>query len=401
MSLLLLIASAWAHGLNFEMRAVSVSPTDDQEIWGVVESMGVVWTHDGGSSWTWTCQSALGSTRVYDVLALGGGQAVVAALGGVAAVDDACGLTAWTGIPDNSYADALVPDGDDVLVAISGSEVGGVFRCAGGDCEPTGLYDAGLFVKSLIPAGSGFYATTVVTATLSSALWWSADGETWEQRALWDDGSVDPHVVWASGDDLLTWALPRDTSGAPQLLRSEDGGLSSEAVWTGDAYTTASATVIAVGDGLMFGHNQGLVLWSSDDGWTWEDRTEIMPTVVCGADRDGVGYLCADHLYDGFDLASSGDGTTWTPIACLETATLASCAAETCASAVDNWELQASLGGGRCDQIVNPPADADEATGCGCRGKGSETAGLLLPITLLWGLGRRRGRWRAATRRWR
>jgi len=400
LSLLLLIAGAWAHGVSFEMRAVSVSPADPAEIWGVVESMGVVWTLDGGASWSWLCQSAIGSTRVYDVLSLGDGAAVVAALGGVYGLDDGCGLETWTGLPEDSYADSLVADGDDVLVAVSGSEVGGVFRCTGGACTATGLYDAGLFVKSLIGAGSGFYATTIVTATLAGALWWSADGQRWEQRAAWEDGSVDPHVVWARDDDLLIWAIPRETTGVPELLRSQDGGLNSSAVWMGGDYTTAAATVIAVGDGLLFGHNQGLVLWSEDDGWTWEDRTDTLPTVVCGTDRDGVGYLCADHLYDGIDLASSADGTTWTPIACLERATLASCAAETCASAVDNWELQASLGGGRCDQIINPPAETEGPSGCGCQGKGGESAALL-PITLLWGLGRRRGRWRAAARRWR
>lgn len=359
----------------------------------MVTNQGLVWTADGGERWSWRCDSDLDATRVYDVLALGGGEAVVATLGGIARVDADCGHEAYTGVPENSYADQLVLDGEDLLVAISGSEAGGIFRCAEGACAPTGLYEAGLFVKSILPVEGGFYATLTRSEDLSAALLWSADGQTWEERYAWPDGDVDPRALYGYGARLYVWSIPRGTEDVARLLRSSDGGLSFTAIAATETYTTAEGTLLQVGSGLLFGHDQGLVLWSEDGGDSWEDRTESLPTVVCGAAQGERAWICADHLYDGIDLAVSEDGWTWTPVACLEEATLPACAAEACEGAAERWAVAASLGGGRCDEPINPPA-VEEEGGCGCGGeKGLETAALLLPLALL---GRRRGARRPA-----
>lgn len=380
--LLLAIAAVHAHGDGFELRAVSVSPLDPDEIWGVVENQGLVWTQDGGASWRWLCDSALGATRVYDVLALGEGRAAAALLGGVALVDTDCGVSALSGVPENAYADTLVADGEGLLAAISGADGGGIYRCTEEGCAALPLYGPDLFVKSILAVDGGFWATTTRSSDLAAALYVSEDGQTWEERYAWPEGDVDPRVLRAEGDTLLVWAVPRAAADVAQLLRSTDGGASFSAVYATESYTTAEGTLLVFDGGLLFGHDQGLVLWSEDEGLTWEEQSADLPTMVCGAQRGEGALLCADHLYDGLDLAASVDGWTWTPIACLEEASLPACAAESCAAALDNYGVQAGIGGGRCDEIINPPPVDAKAEGCGCRGE-ADSATLLFAIALL------------------
>ncbi len=388
---LLAPAPALAHGESFELRTISASPADADELWGVVANQGVVWSADGGGSWRWICDSALGATRVYDVEALGDGSAAAGLLGGIVVLDQGCGVTSLDGVPESSYADHLVADGDALLAAVAGAEAGGIYRCLDGVCAPTDLYGEGVFVKSILAVDGGFLATATQSADLSAALYASADGLTWEARYAWPDGDVDPRVLYAEGDQLLVWAIPRETTGVARLLRSEDGGLSFASVYATDAYTTAEGSVVALPDGLLFGHDQGLVLWSEDGGQGWEDRSADLPTVVCGLSLGARGLICADHLYDGIDLAESEDGWVWTPIACLEEATLPACAEQSCAGALDAWTTQAGIGGGRCDEILNAPAESEAEGGCGCGGE-AEGAALWLPALLgpLWRRGRRR-----------
>lgn len=379
---LLLVPAALAHGDSFELVDVSVSPDDPDAIWGVVQNQGLVWTEDGGNSWTWRCDSALGATRLYDVVALGGGRAAVALLSDVLLVDTSCGASALSGFPEDAYADHLTRAGDAILVAASGGADAGLYRCDDTACGPTALSGEGLYVKSILPASDGFYATTVLEGTLAAELWFSEDGQSWTSLHAWPDGDLDPRAVYTDDNFLFVWTIPRATTGTPALLRSTDGGQSFAEVWRGEEYTSAAGTLLPVGDALVFGHEQGLTMSSHDAGLTWTDHSDDLPTVLCGDVAGSKGYLCADHLYDGIDLATSEDGWTWTPIACLEEAVLADCASEACAAATDNWATGASIGGGRCDEVINPLV-VEGDRGCGCGGKG-DTAGLLvLPVLAL------------------
>jgi hypothetical protein len=98
------------------------------------------------------------------------------------------------------------------------------------------------------------------------------------------------------------------------------------------------------------------------------------PAVRCGAVADDVAWVCGDHLNDGFDLALTRDGLTFTPVGCMEEAVPADCAADACAASVDAYDAAGAYGGGQC------AVEAGEPKPCGC-GEGSAAA-LLLPLAL-------------------
>ena len=88
----------------------------------------------------------------------------------------------------------------------------------------------------------------------------------------------------------------------------------------------------------------------------------------------------ADHLADGFDVASAG---SWERIGCLEEAAVAACDDAVCASSYDLFVNAGLIGGGKCDEVIAPPP-VEEEPPCGCGG-GGEAA-----LLLLAGLRRRR-----------
>jgi hypothetical protein len=378
--------AALAHGGGFEVGAVSMLPADPSQIWVVVDGQGVAWTNDGGSTWTWSCEGALSASRLYDVLALDDGIAVVATLEGPVQVDAIGGTSAkWEGFPEGAFSDHLARTDNGFLVGAVGEGTGGFWSCDATGCVATQPNDSSIFPKSIRRGSDGWYATVVTEESLAGSLWWSPDAETWVLRYSWQDGDVDPRVVLANRDGLLVWLIPRDEAGLGRLVRSTDGGISFTTVLTAAEYSSRSASVADTAKALVWGDGVAETRLSTDGGATWTDATADLPEILCADSVEGTGLLCADHLYDGIDLATSSDGWTWTPIACLEDAMLASWAADSCVEDQAAWTTAAALGGGRCGEVINPPKASEDTTpACsGCPDANDSAALLAFPLLSL------------------
>lgn len=375
--MILLAGAAWAHGVGFETTAVSVLPDDPSELWAAMEDWGVVRSTDGGATWTWTCEEAIGTSRVYDVLAVGPGEAVAGTADGLVRMGEA--IEPVAGLPEGAFVPVLARRDEGWLALAIGAEEGGVWTCDDAGCVATDLVAPGLFPKSAVTDGDTSWVTTVDEATLAAALSRSEDGATWVPVAAWPDGDLDPTVLHADGDTLLVWVRPRVTGPSAQLLRSDDGGATFAEVLALGTWTDDAPGLVAVGGRVVVGSAVGARTWASDDdGRTWTEVSLDAPSVRCGETLGDRAWACAEHVNDGFDLSVSDDGVWWTPVACLEEAE----PAEACLDRAEAWDAAAATGGGRCGVEVGPAAE--ETRGCGCGG--TDAAWLLVGGVL----GRRR-----------
>lgn len=376
--LLLFSTLAWPHGGSFGATAVSVDPGDPDRIWVLTEGWGLARSTDGGARWSWLCEEAIGGAELYDVVTFGPAEALVGTRAGLRSVDDACGGGVIPGT-EGAYFPALERWGSEVLALGTGADLGGVWRCeTAGSCVLTPLAGAGIFPKSVVVDGARAWVTLVYEDSLASELWWTEDGERWTLAHAWPDGDTDPRVLRADGDAVLVWRRTRAEADAPELLRSTDGGARFDSVLQAGAYGDAAPALLQLDGALLLGTIAGARTWRSDDaGATWTEVSAEVPAVRCGDTIGGTGFACADHLQDGIDLARTTDGRTWTPIACLEEAVPADCAAGTCAPLADAYGEAASFGGGQCDTVIAPPAPSAGEEGCGCSS---------VPPTAAWSL---------------
>ncbi|MES2640350.1 MAG: hypothetical protein V4850_12735 [Myxococcota bacterium] len=390
MLLQMLVPVSFGHGASFGATAVSVLPADPAEIWVLTDGWGLAHTTDGGASWGWLCEEALGGADLYGVLATGPGTAVVATRSGLRTVAADCTTTLQPGVPEGTYFPAVTGYGARWLALGIAGDAGGVWSCDADGCAATELMAPGLFPKSALTDGTRAWVTVVYVDTLASELWRSDDGVAWTLAHAWPDGDTDPRVLRAEGDRLLVWRRTRTADDTPELLVSDDGGTTFTSTFETGWYTDSTPGLLTLDGALLLGSVQGARTWrSEDDGGTWAEVSADVPAVRCGGTVGGVGYACGDHLQDGFDLSSTTDGHTWTPLACLEDTLPAACASATCDPLLSAWQVAGSYGGGQCDTIIVPPVVEEEATTCGCGGSGAETgvAGLLMGLA---GLRRRR-----------
>ncbi len=387
---------ALAHGVSFGATAVSVSRDDPREIWVLTDGWGLAHTTDGGEAWTWLCEEGLGGEDVYGVLATGPGAAVVATRDGLRTVGADCATAVQLGPPADTYFPVVAGYGAQWIGLGIASDAGGAWLCDADGCAATDLMAAGLFPKSALADGATAWATVVYVDTLSSELWRSDDGAHWTRVYTWPDGDTDPRILRADGDHLLVWRRTRAEDDPPELLVSDDGGVTFTSTFSTGWYTDSTPGLLALDGALLLGSAQGARTWrSEDDGRTWAEVSADVPAVRCGDTVGGEGYACGDHLQDGFDLSRTTDGLTWVPVACLEDVFPAECAAATCDPLLSAWQEAGSYGGGECDTIITPPVvDDEDEPACGCGADGG--AGGAAALILLAGWRRRRASGRRA-----
>jgi hypothetical protein len=378
--LLLASAIAWGHGASFGAVAISVAPDRSTEAWSVVEGWGLAHSSDGGETWDWHCEEALGDGAVYGVLALAGGRAAVASRLGVLVVDGACGVTALAGLPEEAYGTAVVAYGDVVLAGVIAPDTAGIVVCDEATCTPSDVWGDGRFPKSIVVDGTRAWATVVEEATLAASLWRSDDGVAWTEVYAWPAGDTDPRVLDAEGDRLWIWRRTRDEAQTPGLLVSDDGGETFAETLTAGVYTDPAPGFVRLGETALLGSVYGARTWrSTDGGRAWTEVSADAPAVRCGHRAGDVAWVCADHLNDGFDVAVTTDGVTFTPVGCLEEAVSADCAAAACAASVDAYVAAGAYGGGQCDAAAEE-APAPEEGRCGCGGGGAAVVLVVVPM---------------------
>lgn len=375
--MVLLAGLTFAHGARFGLAQLSVPPEDPDVVWAVSSGWGVVHTADGGATWTWLCEEALGVTAVYDVEALGTDAALLATSGGLLRVDTGCGATVLPGLPADGYPAFIERDGDAFLVSAYAEARSGLWTCTEAGCAEGAVGGVGVYVKSVAVDGATTWVTSVEAESLAATLWRVRDGEV-ERVAEWPEGRVDPRVLRARGDDLLLWEQGRDAETVPRLVRSRDGGRGFVPVLSMGAYTDPIPGLMCGDDTCYLGADAGRTWFSPNGGDTWAEVTEAAPAVRC-SETAGDGYVfCADHYADGFDAGWWAPDRPVRGIGCLDEALPPACA-PACDAAVPAFQEAGLYGGGECRPA---PPDVPVEDGCG----GSRA--LLVPAGLLL-LGRR------------
>lgn len=380
MTALLFVAAAMAHGDSFELVRLSARPEAPEELWGVVDGWGIVHSEDGGQRWGWLCEEAIGSTAVYDVLAWQEGSALLGTVDGLLQVDDTCIGQSVGGLPEG-FVLTLARRGEEAMVALVGSESGGVYRCGPETCVATSLVGAGYFPKSIVVDGDTVWATVVHTGSeegLAAELWTSADGQEFTVAHAWPDGDVDPRVIHAQGASVYTWLRPRTEATLPGFAWSADGGATFTTTFTTGYYTDPTPGFLVTGGGgtVLIGSWYGARTWRSvDAGGSFEEVSLEAPALRCGLAQADRALVCTDHLVDGFDIAATTDGVSFSPELCLEEVEAAACVTETCAPYADSWRAASALGGGRC-QFPDDAGETPDDPPCGCA-EGGGSANLL------------------------
>lgn len=396
---------AEAHGNRFSLSTLSIAPDDPDVWWGNANGWGVVYTLDAGANWTWRCEESLDTSRVYDILALDGGQAVVATVDGVLRIGPDCAVEPFLGLPDGAQATVLERVSGGFYVALFVDGAGALYRCGdASDAQCVATDVSGPYVKSIQVATGGdgaerVYITTVDVDTLASALLVAEPGSAFETAYAWPDGDVDPFVLDASmqaggGDRVLLWALRRTDTLTPALLFSGDGGESFLQVLSDGQYTDPVPGLVTFGEDAWLGSDVGRTWRSIDGGRHFSEVSDVEPAVRCGDVSGDTLLVCADHFADGYDVGVWRGGQRWAGAGCLDAAALDTCGADTCGVYYESFVGAGAYGGGAC--FVEPEEDSGGCGGCGGSGA-SASAGLVLALGL-GGIARRPGRSTRRTR---
>lgn len=386
MWLLLAAPLALGHGNSFTVTAISEAP--DGELWYVSLGWGA-FQQGADGEFLYTCDEAVGSSAMTDVLALGGGEALLASYDGLLHYDADCGLGLVPGLPDGDFPTELVRLGDAVYAAVEHADPEadmGVYRCSPDGCEATPLVGPEVWPKSLVTDGTTLWVT-LTAPDLSAALWRSADGEAWEQVRSWPAGSDIPELLAVRGEHIFLWWQTREEEGTNRLERSDDAGGSWANVLEAGAKTDEVPAMVELGAGAgwLLGNSTLRLYQSFDDGLTWVDANAAHlehPAIRCASD-DGR-WACTDHFADGYDLARVS-GFSLVPVTCMDRSAPAGCVDGGCDA---TWTALAdfgSYGGGRCTwdewaaavEAADPALDEGGCGGCG-GADGGDAAALAL-----------------------
>ncbi|RMH42650.1 MAG: hypothetical protein D6689_07515 [Deltaproteobacteria bacterium] len=329
-ALTLVAATAAANGRFPATVGAYVHPTDP-DTWLSPTTFGLLLTRDGGASFQWVCEDAIGYSGSYDP------DYAVAADGAIFATtfdglrvsrDGGCTFELVPGAPGDTFigAVAIGPDGG-VWAAAAGVDDGGVYRSAdnGASFARTGLEVAGALWRRIEVAPSDAaraYVSGTVTGPDGTAvpLLYRTDdaGAAWQAVAI--DGIaagaslVDVLAVSPADADVVYVAVRRaNPPNGDAVYRSDDAGGS----WTRilDTTDTLSAFVArADGQRLVAGtrFDQDTVHVSADRGATWQ-VPPAQPVLACAAERpDGKLIGCgANWEPDFMAVGVSGDARSW------------------------------------------------------------------------------------------
>lgn len=319
---------------------VRVTPGNDQLLL-VPTTFGLLISKDGGETFGWVCEAAIGYSGTYDPdyeVAANGDIYATTFKGLRVSRDQGC---SWVSVGDPDVGEEtfvnqieIGPDGRIWVATSQGGEPNDIFVSDDGSSfEGTGLLsDVWWLSVATTPDDSGrVYATGYQPAPASGALLrrkTTVDGE-WEALPV-DDfefGEANPFVylLGASRQDadvVFARAVGVNPPAGDALYRSVDGGLS----WTRvlDFADAISAFTIRADGSVIAGTSRpcsadppdsvkGCVQISSDGGTTWQALETELPLACLGERTDGTLVGCVPHaLPDLRVLVSSSDGgATW------------------------------------------------------------------------------------------
>jgi photosystem II stability/assembly factor-like uncharacterized protein len=369
-SLLAAPAAALANGRFPAANQLVVHPTDPQQIL-VRVTFGVLLSRDGGQSFSWVCEKAVGYGGVQDpaVALTSDGSLLVAAFEGLATSHDGgCSFAFVKEVEKEFVIDVATDKGDpSSAVAVTSTGKGGLtFNVrvlettdAGKSWSLIGTpIDPSLLAETIDPAPSrkqrlyvsGFSSVIVDgKQERSGALMVSDDrGTTWERRDL--DLGTDKSVYIAAVDPQNPDRIFLRTRGAEQdrLLLTEDAGKSFTTLATVPGSMLGFALSpdgkkIAIG-----GPSVGVLV--ADTGSFQFAQVSAIENACLTWTPQGL-YACANAFKDGFAVGLSADeGKTWKPLLPSYqslTGPISGCATEPSPAAIcaQEWaQLKATLG---------------------------------------------------------
>ncbi|MGK3967122.1 WD40/YVTN/BNR-like repeat-containing protein [Sorangium sp. So ce118] len=387
----LLLAAALA-SLPSPAAANGVFPSADQLVFDPADparavarmTYGLLATQDGGASWRWICEGAVG----YDDT---GGQAppIAAAAGGrvLAALGDglvvgAEGGCAWTGAKElagKAVVDLSVRQGDPshaVAVAAGDRHVlwasrdGGASWARAGTPLPAGFQARTVDVAPSDPRRVYVSGLESAAGSVKGALARSIDGgETWETATVpTSTTSREPYI--AGVDPLDADVLYVRIASAPgRLFVSTDGGASFKSAFETQGFVRAFA-ISPDGATVAVGSDIDGVFRAPSSTLAFERVSGIAPR--CFAWTEAGLYACASEFLDGFTIGLSLDGgATFAPL--LQQACIGGpleCAASTAVGALcpSDWPRIALMTGHKdCTPDAGSPA---AGSGAGASGAG-------------------------------
>jgi hypothetical protein len=424
---------ALANGRYPAASQLVVDPTDREHI-VVSATFGLLESRDGGRSFGWLCEAAIGTSGQQDLMlaVAGNGATVVAMFNGMTTTTDGCSFRAAPELANRTMGDLTISRSSPHQLAAFWLEFqqGGAFASQLVHSDDDG--------QSWTPVGNPFtpdlYPLTVdIAPSLPSRVYLSARGDKAKNFASMLMRSDDGGATFTSADvpdseqHRLTFIaavhpadadrvyLRVDDFDGTVIQMSNDGGRTFQKIFTGVGKLLGFAispdgTQLAVGgpdDGIWVGASDGsLLARRSDVG------------VTCLTWTADALYACADYLKAGFSVGRSTDfGATFEGLfrynalcgrASCGSANTSRCVGEwylvaptlgaTCSSDAGNADASAGDdGGGNVDREggAEPVVDADPS-GCSVRRARRAKAPWSLLLGLIAAMGsRRRSRARA------
>jgi photosystem II stability/assembly factor-like uncharacterized protein len=429
---------------------------NDPNLVVVQTTFGVLFSHDGGTTWDWLCEDAFGipSTQTADP-SLGitaNGTLVAGAIDRLArSTDTGCDWSfAACPFEGQRIEDIVVrPDAPQVVLAITSTPAQSLAE-AGASCTSAPL-DAG--------ADGGAAYFDQVFESLDDGATWSRLGVPIDPTVVvttLDVAASDPHRIYVAGyragtgastpaffvsiDDGATWserALPPlngqgetapyiasvDPTDADRVYVRTGGTGSSRLLVTNDAGATFEEALTLAGQMLGFALSaDGAKIYAGGvtDGLFVAARSTMAfekkstKSVWCLASRGADLWACSNEINGFFAGVSSDDGMTFTPklhlrdlrgtLACAPDATAAQCSGEPFQMLCRTFECGAGTTGdaGAVDggDAGAGPGGTRSKAACGCSAVGGRSAALL-PLCSALGIGiaRRRRKARSISRR--
>ncbi len=373
---------AFANGRYPAGSQLVIDPTDPQHM-VVSATFGLLESRDGGRTFGWMCEAAIGTSGQQDLMLAiaGAGNTVVAMFNGITTSSDGCAFRAVPELANKTMGDlAGSKSTPHQLVAFWVEfKAGGTFGSQLVQSNDDG--------QSWIPVGAALspelYPLTIdVTPSLPSRVYLSARGDRAKNFGSVLMRSDDGGGTFTSADipeteeHRLTYiAAVHPTDPDRVYLRvfdtpstviqmSSDGGRTFKKILTGTDQLLGFAispdgTQMAVG-----GPNDGLWVGSAD-GTNLARRSDVGATCLTWT-KDAL-YACADYKVAGFSIGRSTDsGATFEALFRYDhLCGRAACGGDTTARCSEEWELIAPAVGASCADAGAVDAGAEDVSSGG------------------------------------
>jgi hypothetical protein len=374
-------------------------------------TFGMLGSSDGGKSWTWICESAIGYFGAEDppIAVTGDGSTLVASSSGISVSHDGgCSWTKNPGLPESRFAvDVTVQPTHphQAFALISGHSDGSYMVWVARSDD-----DGKTFTETGPPLPSDFVATTVevapanplriyvsgkITSTQRGAIQRSDDGGvTWTPFLLDIEGSASIYIGAVDPLDADVLYIRTLADSASRVIASRDAGATWNDVWNapGDVpglALSADGSTLALGGPIV-----GVNIASTAD-WAFRQTSSMGPYCLAWLGNDLI--ACGKEAVEGFSIGVSHDeGAHFAPLLHLSDIVPRSCpagsAVEGCATQWGPVALRLGMDAGESvdgssaqgrNPELNPVGDESPARGCGCRAS-SPSAAPSWPAALLF-----------------